>query len=539
MPPGFRKHDAPYVPPVREPPPQPEIRSLPVRAPDPKTQIVTKPLGHVVTTNTLLLLALLSSVAWAGTVVSAPQGNQGACPFPGCKSATGALSIADPPYSVLPSSAANQTGGIQRAIDACAGTLVFPPGTYRACSLIPRCPNQRWVGAGQGATILQGTTGCANLIVNSNSGAASQWGIEGMTLAGATTALINLSGRDVFRVDITGMSFDVCPQTPPGGTIAINLGGVPYADVGDNEFYSSCPLNGQALQVNRGAHHVDIHDNVMKWLYNGILLGTSSTVTGEVLEGIDIHDNVIDAGGFWAAPVKFSGTTTAGDAGSITDAGANFQGALQRCRRRPRHLQHHPENRQPRPPDDSPRVRHRRRHVRQGRIDHHRRHRQLPRRGRAGRRPRPHHPEGVHGQRVPARRRPLHRTRQHVLRRRRRRHLRRPLHLHRQRRLRVRHLQLPLRRRRAGTDRYHPRCRPDRMDRRHDPPAHRPAALRHRPHHLRLVPLPGGLLHRDQDQLLQRHPVQVERLDRHGHGSRRRRRLRGDDSPRQLPDSRG
>src|SRR5215470_1297263 len=163
-----------YRPPPPKPRPPP---STEVRAPQSGQTIasrIIKPVGAAV--------VLWAAFAQGQTSVSAPQGGQGACPFPGCKTLGAAVLIDTslPPYNVVGNfSGTTNTGtdnapAINRAItQACTmgATSGFPPevrlpaGRLRVASTIAlTCSRLHLSGAGKGATELDGlstsTAGC-------------------------------------------------------------------------------------------------------------------------------------------------------------------------------------------------------------------------------------------------------------------------------------------------------------------------------------------------------------------------------------------
>src|SRR5262249_40429214 len=126
----------------------------------------------------------------------------------------------DPPFNAAPGGA-DMSGPIQQAINSCAGVLYFPQGTYLACNLLVRCPNQVWQGAGKGATILQARSGCTNLIVlSATNGPAATWELTGMTLRSNTGSLnlVNEDGGAVQRGLIHDNAFELGTGTALGGS---------------------------------------------------------------------------------------------------------------------------------------------------------------------------------------------------------------------------------------------------------------------------------------------------------------------------------
>src|SRR5262249_29391973 len=160
-------------PPKVERPPQTEERTVPVMPGKTLSSKLIKPVGAAV--------LLLASLARADTqTIGAPQGGEQVHLFPfGSSASSLGVSITDPPFNAAPGGA-DMSGPIQQAINSCAGVLYFPQGTYLACNLLVRCPNQVWQGAGKGATILQARSGCTNLIVlSATNGPAATWELTG------------------------------------------------------------------------------------------------------------------------------------------------------------------------------------------------------------------------------------------------------------------------------------------------------------------------------------------------------------------------
>ena len=284
----------------------------------------TKPVGAA--------LLLLASFAQADTsVITAPQGNQGACPFPGCQGTTSWVDVSREPYNASGGGQGDLTGSIQRAVDSGAAVVYFPAGTYPVCNLFARAVNQRWVGAGPGQTIITGTANCNNLIVQSFSGVfmgpVQHWGVEGITFSGGVQAQIVAQCRDIERITIRNNAFDSggvgCPTTSAGPN-GINMSGCRDFLIEGNEFYSSCPGSGGRGMFLTGVRGGVIQRNTSNWQRTFIELAST---TNQPIEFTDISNNIYH-GTFWGTPTKYtnSGGTVTYAATTLTDTAANFAG---------------------------------------------------------------------------------------------------------------------------------------------------------------------------------------------------------------------
>jgi parallel beta-helix repeat protein len=274
----------------------------------------------------MLLLATLAHATT--TVISAPQGNQGACPFPGCKSTAAGTDITESPFNVFPGPA-DMTGAIQSAIDSGAATLIWPAGTYTVCNLMPRAPNQRWVGAGPGQTILTGTPACNNLLVMSAAGIFGgpnqNLEITGFTFQGAVQAELLTQCRDMAaHLWIHGNAFDTGSVGCATGAIGISMAGCRDFVIEDNEFYSSCPGSGGRGLLLAGVRGGTIQRNRSNWQRTFLEIGSTAN---QPTEFTNISDNTYH-GTFWGIPTKYtnSGATVSYAGGVLTDTAASFAG---------------------------------------------------------------------------------------------------------------------------------------------------------------------------------------------------------------------
>jgi hypothetical protein len=313
------------VVPVVRPPKPPTTGELRLPVGDSIVRRLVKPVGMAV-----LLCALQ---AWAATsTITAPQGNVGACPYPGCKQTLGRVVVTDPPYSVTPGPVADMTGKIQQAIDSGAAELYFPAGTYVMCNLMPRAQNQRWQGAGPGQTIFTGTTACNNLVTTSFGGVfggpAFNLAITGITFQGGVQAQLAVQCRDIpARLAIHHNAFDSggvgCPTTSAGPS-GISMNGCRDAVIESNEFYSSCPGNGGRGIVATGIRGGTIQWNRSQWQRTFIEIGST---TNQPTEFTNVSNNVY-RGTFWGIPTKYtnSGASVSYSGTGMTDTNASFAG---------------------------------------------------------------------------------------------------------------------------------------------------------------------------------------------------------------------
>jgi hypothetical protein len=254
----IRKRPPPVQPRPVSPRQQPEERRIPPHGGRTVTSRIVKPVGAA-----LFLFAL---AAHAQQTITAPQGGQGACPFPGCAVSTTHTVISDPPFNVQPSPTTNQTAAIQRAIDACSGTLVFPPGIYLVCGLVPRCAAQRWTGSGV-ATILRGTSGCANVVVTAlTSGPALRWELDHLrmdSVDATTTSAIGLNAGRIATVHIHDVEF------LSAGTLLVTGGGAGSVEIDHNTFRATPAPSGaghtNGINLFRGVTGASIHHNTFSW----------------------------------------------------------------------------------------------------------------------------------------------------------------------------------------------------------------------------------------------------------------------------------
>ena len=227
--------------------------------------------------------------------------------------------------------ASDDTAAIQAASDTCQSPLIFPPGTFIVCGLFPRCPNQVWQGAGNGATILQATSACTNLInTGGTQGPAAYWELTGFTLrAGANISnIINMNASQVLRGNIHDNAFDlgfgqtIASLAGSGGSAGIAWSGGEDIRIDNNEFYSTVPGYGKAIELFRGTRHASITRNSWRWVYTGVEL---ASVAGS--EDVLIDGNTGDLG-WYAEPVKFTGSggNVTYAATTLTDTGATFAG---------------------------------------------------------------------------------------------------------------------------------------------------------------------------------------------------------------------
>jgi len=176
----IRGIDLPPPPPREELPivPPPNIRATEIRMRpiiDAVARRLTKPVGAA-----LLFIAVLAQAQT--TVLTAPQGNQGACPFPGCRGIGGIIDLSVAPYYVTPNfNGTTNTGtdnapAINNAIAAAcvAGQnaarppeIRFPAGRILVASTLGiLCNNLRFTGAANASTEIVGlasnTSGCGH-----------------------------------------------------------------------------------------------------------------------------------------------------------------------------------------------------------------------------------------------------------------------------------------------------------------------------------------------------------------------------------------
>jgi hypothetical protein len=355
---GWREIPAPPPPPVVAPAPPPPP---PVVIPAPPLELRANRREALIRTRgsrlllTLCLALGLAHAAAAQQTVTAPHAGAPANVPEWCAAAAavGLTNVQCPPYNAAGNGAADDTGALQRAIDASPGIVQLPPGTYLACQLMLRNSATVFRGSGKNTTRLRCTAGCTNLLnTNPPAPAPVQQGpntallVADLTLEGPCTGtLFATNARDLFNVTVTNVGFDLA--TANGMIVA-----APYSRVLNSEFYSSSPgKGGVSITVQRGAHNALISGNTFKWIRTGIQIGDLASITTPVTENVTVSQNQFD-GGFYALPVKVAGIDTtlclgaghplacctgAGTgscgtgaityaAGTMTDTGASFTG---------------------------------------------------------------------------------------------------------------------------------------------------------------------------------------------------------------------
>jgi hypothetical protein len=314
--------DRPAVPQERDkkPPKTTVVRAVSMPGKTLTSRLI-KPVGAAI----LLLTAFARADT---TTVGAPQGNQGACPFPGCKFTAAGVDVTETPFNVSPGPA-NMTGPIQQAVDSGSAILIFPPGTYTICNLMPRALTQKWVGAGIGQTFFVGTAGCNNLLATSSGGIfggpAFALDISGITFQGGVQNQLNINCRDVpAQLRIHDNAFDTGSVGCATGANGINLSGCHDATIENNQFYSSCPGSGGRGMLLAGVHLGAIRRNTSRWQRTFIELGSTVNQPAELTE---LSDNSYSAP-FWALPAKYtnSGATVSYAGSVLTDTAAAFAG---------------------------------------------------------------------------------------------------------------------------------------------------------------------------------------------------------------------
>jgi Pectate lyase superfamily protein len=112
---------------IEKPPKPPTTGELRLPVGESIVRRLVKPVGMA-----LLLFALTAQAAT--TVITAPQGGKGACPFPACRGTTAVFDVTQAPYNALGNGTSTVTTALQAAATACetagGGIIYAPPGTY-------------------------------------------------------------------------------------------------------------------------------------------------------------------------------------------------------------------------------------------------------------------------------------------------------------------------------------------------------------------------------------------------------------------------
>lgn len=251
------------------------------------------------------------------------------------------FSVTQPPYGATGDGVTDDTEAINAALIAAhaagGGIVFFPAGHYlvSGTGILLRASDTVLRGEGAAATVVRAApdpTGTAipAVVQSSASFRRERVAVEDLSLDGETHDAVNCLVVDGDHVD--GLAVRRCGFLVGTGN-GLSLLGVSDARVEASHFYTSGTANGTGVLIARGGSATTISGNRFRWLHNGLIVDTHSSLEnpgpGWTTTALSVERNEFDLG-WWLLPV-FAGLANEGEAvtytsTTLTDPTAAFAG---------------------------------------------------------------------------------------------------------------------------------------------------------------------------------------------------------------------
>lgn len=189
------------------------------------------------------------------------------------------VNVKDPTYGALGDTVTDDTVAILAATTAADGGIVFfPPGTYKITTLALTGDNINWMGSGDGATIISGTT--ETVLIDLQSTIAGTWkNFRDMSFASSSDYNELFSLKSQQNVSFRNCSFDAS-NCSDAAILWDDTGGLAKGIFVDCDFtLGAATANGLLNESSFGNRHISV---------KGCSFTVPDGFTGDILHGPDM-----------------------------------------------------------------------------------------------------------------------------------------------------------------------------------------------------------------------------------------------------------